>query len=102
MQSLESEVRKALRTEKKGKSLGPGNVSLEFMKFIGDKILKLIAQLFNKMLHGGSIPNEMKLESGSRKLLKLSRNLCYKQVNENFENVIKNKEAYDYGPRKLL
>ena len=83
IQISESEVSGMLRTGKNGKSPGPGSINLELLKYGGDKIVKLITRLFNKILHGDSIPKEMKqgyintiFKKGDRKSCSNYRGIC--------------------------
>jgi hypothetical protein len=51
---------RVIKKMKNGKSPGPGNINLELIKYGGRKALTMVTRLINKILQGGSIPQEIK------------------------------------------
>jgi hypothetical protein len=56
----DTDVDRAMKKMKNGKSPGPGNINLELIKYGGRKALTLVTKLINKILQGDNIPQEMK------------------------------------------
>ena len=52
------EVKNALRRMKKGKAVGPDELSLEVWKYMGNMEIEFLTRLFNRLLVGERIPEE--------------------------------------------
>ena len=46
---------------KKGRAAGPGDISIEFIKSGGQKLLQMITILLNKIINGEKVPEEWKI-----------------------------------------
>jgi hypothetical protein len=55
------EVEDVRKKGKYGKAPGPEGITMELLKYGGEKITKILTTLMNSILHGDTIPNEMKL-----------------------------------------
>ena len=52
------EVKNALRRMKKGKAVGPDELSVEVLKCMGEMGIKFLTRLFNRLLMGERMPGE--------------------------------------------
>lgn len=52
----DDDVTKALTKAKNFKALGPGNIRMELLKYGGEKVIKYIKRIFNKIERGRQIP----------------------------------------------
>lgn len=55
---LTTEVKKALRSAKTGKAMGPDNIPVEVLKLLEDDYLDALTNLFNQVYNLGSLPSE--------------------------------------------
>ena len=59
LESMESEVRWAMKDMKRGKAVGSDGISVEMLRAIGDMAVEKITEIANKVYNSGQIPEQM-------------------------------------------